>query len=334
MDNEPRLGLVIAGAAACLGQEYALLEALFRECHPTRHPVLAPPAVIAGTSSGALLAVCLNAILDGNSTFTWKSMVDDSDPDRPTGILATLRNRKIYSLDPCALFHGYLLGTRNFERLLRDIVNEQMGIQEFGQLRTPTWISVVERSTGALHRLSSVQHGDLDLVEILLASTAMPVALPPRAITGYRDGALFVDGGTGSDGIPTLSLEHERCDQIYLVTSQRHLANVPVEGTDAKLSATQLLRSIKQGLGGLFDRIPMVQSAHCLDYLMQAAFSMEIQQAPELADEAWLYMPALDRSYNAFNFSRELEQYRATRSWAEHAPPQRLHKADFSDSPP
>ncbi len=320
MEQDPKLGLVIAGAAACIGQEYALIEALFRECLPSRHPERPPlprPAVIAGTSSGALLAVCLNAILDGNSEFHWASMMDDSDPDNPRGILATLRNRDIYSLDLLALFRGYLLGTGNFEKLLKTIVHDKMGIQRFGELSTPTIIAVVERATGTLHRLDSREHGELDLVEILLATTAMPIALPPRTITGYADGALFVDGGTGTDGVPVLSLWEEHCDAIYVVGPQRDMANVPVKSAGHKLTFRAVWDSIRGDRDALVSSIQMLQSLQCLDYLMTAAMMLEIQAAPGLAEEAWIYMPGLSKQYNILNFGDELAQYREAKTWAQ-----------------
>ena len=47
-------------------------------------------------------------------------------------------------------------------------------------------------------------HGKLDLVEVLMASTALPIAFQPRQITGLPGN--FIDGGTGDDTLPIAPL--------------------------------------------------------------------------------------------------------------------------------
>jgi predicted acylesterase/phospholipase RssA len=42
------------------------------------------------------------------------------------------------------------------------------------------------------------QHANLDLLEVMMASTALPIAFKPREIQGMGK-TLFIDGGTGKD---------------------------------------------------------------------------------------------------------------------------------------
>jgi predicted acylesterase/phospholipase RssA len=74
----------------------------------------------------------------------------------------------------------------------------KVGYNTLGDLYLPTYLSVMNQTSGDTLRLYSKDpvHSKLDLLEVLLASTALPIAFRPRYITGFGD-TPFIDGGTG-----------------------------------------------------------------------------------------------------------------------------------------
>lgn len=76
-----------------------------------------------------------------------------------------------------------------------------MNYYTLGDLYVPTAISVVDQNTGFTLRLWSdnPQHAKLNLLEVLMASIALPIAFEPRTITGLP--GVYIDGGTGVDTV-------------------------------------------------------------------------------------------------------------------------------------
>lgn len=75
-----------------------------------------------------------------------------------------------------------------------------------------SFFSYIYQGTGQTVRLSSLDptDGELDIIEVLMASTAIPVAFQPRLLTGLGSSTdFFVDGGTGIDQLPTTDLLQE-----------------------------------------------------------------------------------------------------------------------------
>lgn len=84
---------------------------------------------------------------------------------------------------------------------------KRMNYTRLGDLYLPTSISLVNQSSGNNVRLWSTDpiYKDLDLLEVLIASTSLPIAFPPRQVKGLGN-TIWIDGGTGVDTLPVQPL--------------------------------------------------------------------------------------------------------------------------------
>ncbi|MDD4645522.1 MAG: patatin-like phospholipase family protein, partial [Bacteroidales bacterium] len=201
MDHSKGTALVITGAAARIPQEAALLEQLYYMGE------LKDVVFISGVSSGALNAVLLNAILEGK--YTWK---------RYRNLMFSLNNQSIfYSTD-----HTFPVNTGPFKKLLTSILHDTLGYYKMKDLPYTTSLSTVSLNIKSIadhtfrlcnRKINTESDPELDLVEVLMASTAFPLAFPPATFTKSPTlpSGKFIDGGTTSDYIPYRAvLEYEK----------------------------------------------------------------------------------------------------------------------------
>ena len=112
---------------------------------------------------------------------------------------------------------GFILDVSPFESLLSSWLS-LMNYYTLGDLYITTAISIVDQNTGKTKRLWSDNpvHAKLNLLEVLMASTALPIAFEPRNITGYP--GTFIDGGTGVDTLPVVALlQRPEVKTIYII---------------------------------------------------------------------------------------------------------------------
>lgn len=204
----PSLGLVFSGGGAKGAYEAGLALAL-RE----RGVV---PAVVAGTSSGAITAV----------------MVAAGDEERLAGIWRTIRRDDIFAYRAPLALGGLLPGWLALPILLRargllDPAPLRATLTrhvDFGRVRvSPTRVLVVatDLRSGAPHRFDNATVS----VDALMASAAVPGLFPPVEV----DGALLVDGGVVQRA-PTLELLDAHPVQRVLVVLG-YESEAPAEAT-------------------------------------------------------------------------------------------------------
>ncbi len=321
-----KTGFAFAGAAAFIAQEAALAKALMEGKTLGRS---VRPDVVAGTSSGALNAVVVNAILqtiEGNAPrggeFRWGGP-GDAGEDTYYGLLAGLKNRDVFTVSLGALAQGGVLDNAPLRRLLEHVVERRLGFATLGDLPLPTWLCVVDRGTGRPLRLSSLHphHKNLSLVDVLMASTAIPIVFPPQKI-GAKMGpgleGVFFDGGTGPDSIPVEALEDENCDEIFLIDRMGSTA-----ATSHKPDLAHASAESASAMGGFHLEV-VENTALGLEYLFRTINTHQIEKASRLASSVWIYEPELANSYGILDFSQEKRQWDETWAWAQKHPPRRL----------
>ncbi|MBD3286319.1 hypothetical protein GF359_07210 [candidate division WOR-3 bacterium] len=313
-----KIGFVFSGGAARIAQECALTEALVEGLTPSGKKIR--PHVLAGTSSGGLNAVALNAILktkDGKASrgegFDWSDY---------RNLLFGLTDKKIFDVTPFGIGRiivenirkGYILDTAPLRELLTGTL-EKMGFDTLGSLYLPTYISMVDRNTGKTHRLFSRDEDasirNLTLLDVLMATTAIPVAFKPVMIPGLD--CEYFDGGVGRDSIPVEAMLHEKCTDLYLISRMRG------EETMVGVTAFSERRN----------RIPQIllNILLSMEFMIDDLFECEVDIAPRIARRAWLYLPNLSKQYPLLDFSTQHEQYEETLAWARKNDPLRIKKA-------
>lgn len=301
---EKRAGtaVVITGAAARIVQEVALLENLQNTgwfCNI---------CFISGSSSGALNTVMLNAILENK--FSW---------ERYHSILFNLKNTDIY------FRAGKSLPVNNdaFQNLLASVINDSLGYINIGDLPYHSSISISDFEMlppfSKTYRLSNIKINNesnpgYDLVETLLASTAIPILFPPAR---FRDSyglpnSSFVDGGVAEDHIPFEAvLQYEKyrgfgVDTLIIVSRK----------SDSRRGISNEIQNFGNNDSRIFDRLSLWIDNLAMNGFIKSMRELQLKY-PELAARTYVYIPDFQENFALLDFTDMQKQYNVTFNWAE-----------------
>ena len=154
----------------------------------------------------------------------------------------------------------------------------------------------------------------INLVDVLMASTAFPVAFPPIKLTNMKtipDGE-YIDGGVGDDHVPfraLLQFEKYRgigINKVYIISRK----------SDSIPSVSEELRVLGINDNGLFDRMGVSVDNILKKGIIKrlTAYAME---APELIPRTWVWVPEFRENFLLFNFEKLQDQYTTTAKWAK-----------------
>lgn len=295
--------IIMTGAGARLPQQAALMEELYNR------GLLNDVVFISGVSAGAINAVMLNGILSGKITWNEykKILFNISDSD----IFILPENRKLpVNTDPA----------RN---LYRNIAEEKLGYRQIGDLPIMTEISFTSLHDFNMRKrvfrmcsrkINPETDTTLSLVDILMASSAIPVAFPPVRIENVKTipDIGYIDGGIGVDHVPfqaLLDFEKYRgvgVEKIYIISRK--------SSSIAEISDE--LRALGVKDTGHFERL-----GFSIDRIMRKVLLNRLgnfaHEAPELILLSYVWVPDFDQDFLMLNFNNLEEQYLVTQSWAK-----------------
>lgn len=301
------VAIIMTGAAARLPQEAALLEELYNR------GLMKNVVFISGVSSGALNAVMLNGILTHKITWT-----------EYRNIIFSIRNKDLFSAGESNKLPVNPEPARN---LLKNIVEERLGYHQIGDLPIMTVISITDMKplniSRKVYRMSSRKINEetdttLNLVDILMASTSVPLAFPPVRIQNVKTipDVGYVDGGVGEDFIPYHALlEFEKfrgrdVEKIYIVSRKGD----EIKEIYKKLNDKEADRQEK------LDRLSVTFDIF-LDKIMIRRLEDLAKKEPEFIMKSYVYIPDFNQNFLMFNFNDMKEQYLLTRTWARNHDP-------------
>ena len=294
--------ILITGAAARIPQEAALLEELYNR------GMLNDVVFISGVSSGALNSVVLNGIL--SNKISW---------DTYKNILYNMKNSDVFIRSEKKL----PLDTEPLRLLLTDIVENKLGFHQIGDLPYTTELSVTDVKALDLEKkvfrlcsrkINIESDTTLNLVDILMASTAFPIAFPACMIQNVKTipDVEYSDGGVGDDHVPfqgLLEFEEYRgigVEKVYIISRK----------SDSIPEISEELKGIGINDNGMFDKLGISMDNILSKGLLKRleAFSKE---APELVDRSYVYVPDYPATFLMFNFENLKQQYLLTSEWAK-----------------
>lgn len=267
--------------------------------------------LLPGTSAGSLCTVALSAVLqtmDGQSNhpFTFEDL-KEMVFNMTAGKVIDLTPGGVYRILTYNVGQGYLLDTAPLRATITKYLT-LMGYKFMGDLYLPTCISVVDVETGLPLRICSDDERtkNLLIVDVLMASAAMPVIFPQQTIPGYVPpfgNGIFVDGGVGIDMIPTATAYQRQMDQIFIITRQWELN-----------SAIGLPSAIKD--------IKIVDNAAVtVNNLLQATFFSGLSTAASARIPSYAYIPFLPIDFGVLDFDKGKLMYEMTYNWTLSNPP-------------
>lgn len=298
--KEPQgTAIIITGAAARIPQEAALLENLHRK------GMLRDVVFISGASSGALNTVMLNGIL--NEKITWEDYKK---------ILYSINNDSIFRVR-----EKFPIDTNPLRNFLTRVLHNKLGYYRIGELPVPSAISITDidllKFSRKNYRLSNFlinpeSDPSLDLVEVLMASTAFPVVFPKAKISHSKTlpDHEFVDGGLG-DHIPYQPLiefiKYRKQSVKKVIVISRKSSTVPE--LNKELSNFGLTDN------GVFDKWGI-----SLEEFLASAFVKDLKSlqkdAPGLAEKTLVYIPSFKENFLLMDFNDLKLQYETTSRWA------------------
>ncbi|HEX2920718.1 MAG TPA: patatin-like phospholipase family protein [Bacteroidales bacterium] len=294
--------IIMTGAGARIPQQVALLEELYdRGC-------LKDVVFISGVSAGALNAVVLNAILSGR--MTW---------DEYKEILFKLENKDIFSIPEGKRLP---LNTEPTRLLLKEVVEERLGYHSIGDLPFMTEISFSNypgiRQGKKVYRMCSRKINSetdttLNLVDILMATSAVPFAFPSVKINNVSTipDLNFIDGGFSVDYLPFKALldfqeqRGERVKTVYIISRKGGMSN----------SIGDELESL-----GIDNKIRLDKLTPSVDNLLVKVFFNRLEafakDDPEMIMRSYVWIPDFEQNFLMLNFNNLREQYTITKAWA------------------
>jgi predicted acylesterase/phospholipase RssA len=300
----PRKGtaVVVTGAAARIPQEAALLEHLYNIGD------LKDVAFISGASSGALSSVVLNAILSGK--INW---------DQYKNILFSITNSQVFIRNGSNL----PLDTKPLRELIHRIVNDSLGYYKVGDLPFASSISATNAELktfeGRVYRFSNRQinkesNPDFDLIDILMASAAIPVVFPSVKLSVPDMGhpITFIDGGVTEDHIPfEAAREYEQLTGIHfekmIIVSRKNIpeARIGPELENLGIKDTKL----REKLGASVQHLSK-------EGFIKRLILLQLTD-PVLAARTFVYVPDFEQDFPMLDFNNFKIQYEVSAEWAK-----------------
>ncbi|MEZ5105075.1 MAG: patatin-like phospholipase family protein [Draconibacterium sp.] len=294
--------ILITGAAARIPQEAALLENLYHKKE------LNNVVFIAGASSGALNAVMLNGIL--SHKITWAQY---------SGWLNQITNDSIFQQKTDKL----PVDTSPLKKYITRIVNDSLGFYKMKDLPVTTAISITELNMIDIpkknyrlcsRKINSESDPELDIVDVLMASTAFPVVFPEQKINNAPTlpPKYFADGGMGKDHVPYMGLID------FMRYSKKRVQKVIIVSRKADLEpdVNQELKEVGVHDFRIFNKIGV-----SLDEILLKGFISGLKEykeaLPELAKKTFVYVPNFKEKFLLLDFNDLEKQYSLTKKWAK-----------------
>jgi predicted acylesterase/phospholipase RssA len=295
------VAILMTGAAARIPQEAALLEELDRK------GMLKDVVFISGVSSGALNAVMLNGIL--SKKISWYEY---------RHILYNLKNSDIFKYDHV----HFPFDTSPARELYTKIVEKKLEYHTIGDLPIATNISITNIRNITLkktvfrmcsRKINEETDTTLNLVDILMATSAFPIVFPPQQIKNAVTipNLEYIDGGVGDDQIPfhaLLQFEKHRgigVEKVYIISRK----------SDNATKISQELNGLGIDDDGVFKKLNISADSFLKRGIVKRmeAYATE---APELVPLTYVWIPDFENDFLLFNFNNLKEQYELTTQWA------------------
>jgi hypothetical protein len=266
-------------------------------------------------SSGAINAVVLNGILSGK--MTWNDY---------RKILFGIKNSDIYVKKGEKL----PVNTEPERQFLVNIIEKRLGYKTMGELPYTTAISFTYLKDLDLkkkvYRICSRKINDetdttLSIVDVLMASTAFPIAFPSVKIKNVKTipDEFYFDGGVGEDHVPfraLLEFEKHRgfgVEKVYIISRK----------SDSIPAVSEELEVLGINDKGLFDKMGI-----SIDNILKKGIIRRLkafaQDAPELIPRTYVWVPDFPENFLMFNFDKLQEQYILTSKWAKTHDPETI----------
>lgn len=307
--------LFLTGAAARISQEVALVDQLIENYGLEIDP---GKTMLAGFSSGALNIAAINACFRPENAISWDKVFKEE-------FLFKIETSKVYKKNK-----RIPLDTSPLRLTIEDFLKEanMNSLQDF-----PFQSYILSFSFRRLNTvwLSNVfnRHQHIKLSDLLMATTAIPILFPDKAIQNkdntrnkYAKGK-FGDGGIGGSfrrfeyHLKRYIRQYGRLDNIYIISPMREVTDSDYEELNKIIPAIELFKMEIKDLRLIKVFLEMI-SQNGFDTFIKRFHKWNKKK--NIANEIYVCIPHMEKNYPILNFNKQKEQYDAVREWASHHP--------------
>lgn len=307
--------LLLTGAAARISQEVALIDKLIElkglEIKPGK-------TMLAGFSSGALNIGAINSCFKPDNPLSWDEYFKKE-------ILFKLKTSNVYKKKK-----RIPLSTLPLRNLLTDFLSNA-GLKKIDDCVFDSYILAF-----SIWRLTTVwasntynRHGGIDLVDLLMATSAIPLIFPDQNIgTNIKRNkrfvrGSFVDGGTGGSfkrfekHLKKYVRQNGKFEDMYIISPMRQVSNEDFDELDKIIPSSELFKINAKDL-----RILKV----FLDMISQNGFDNFVKRLHKwhkrnnIANHIYICIPGMSDNYPLLNFDKQEQQYLSVCQWVDEHP--------------
>lgn len=309
--NHIKSALFLTGSGGNLSQEVAIIDQLINKKLIQPNP---ENTLIVASGTSAINAVAINACFRKENPSSWENYYKSI-------FLETLSNEDVYMKT-----HPIQWSTHAFRNKLAMFLRIT-GFQKLSDLpfNTSILISSSTRSKTLWLKNNSKKHVNGDLVDILMASGAIPVLFPPQVINSCDDLPLQIKEGTYWEGAQNGLLFNFRKQMKKIIADN---LSIDVLHIISPQRAIDPLISINHNLSGMTpDELDIFDN-----YLNQIslneflAFLKELKEANhkhKIARKIVVTLPETGKLFNLTDFNNQTKKYQTTYNWFE-AHPEKL----------
>lgn len=302
--NHMNTALLFTGQGARISQEVALLDQLREKKGVCPSPL---QTYVAGLGSGALNVLAVNACFRTSHPLSW-------DQDYKGNLLKNLTNDQVYLKTHQAYWDTIALH-QWLERLLRMMDARRLSNLSF---KSHILAYLYDQDKTVWAGSESSKTGNTALVDMVMASMALPVIFPSLYVQGIGNAQTGLPDGRYGDGatkglfkrfkkkLGKVIRENGHFDCLYVISPMRDQLLAPLDN----YPLTACLPEERVQIESYLTNISMQGFVKFLKKLEK------FNQTGALANTIYVCHPMLKKNFPLLEFGCQMEQYNAVTEWA------------------
>lgn len=309
--------LFLTGAAARISQEVAFVDKLIEHKGLCIDP---DETLLAGFSSGALNIAAINACFRKENPLDWNGYFKET-------VLFNIRSKQVFEKKKLIP-----LDTSPLRKTVGDFL-QKAGMNSVKDLSFPSYVlafSFLRLSTVWVSNLFN-RHQQLDLLDLMMATTAIPIVFPDQNIRTIDKKTIrlmrgrFVDGGAGGSFkrfeyyLKKYIKQGQQFENIYIISPMRDVTQSDYDELYKMIPATDMFNMELKDVRLL---------RFFLEVISQNGFDTFIKRFHKwnrthpVAKNVYVCIPQMENNFPILNFDKQKAQYDAVCQWIDEHPDQ------------
>lgn len=308
--SHTKSALLLTGSGGYLAQEVAIVDQLIQQ---NKIEINQKHTMLFASGTSAITAVAINACFSKGSSCSWENYYKSI-------FLETLSNDEVFMK-----VHPVQWSTHALRTKLKMFL-KIAGFNAISELPffTSLLISSTNRPKTVWLKSRSAKHENGDLVDILMASSAIPVLFPPHVINSILDLPLQIKEGTYRDGnyngiffnfrkqLKKIIATNHKIDELFILSPQRTIDPLSIVAS----KFPEMTAEEQETFTTYLNRISLNEFL---------AFLLELREANrkhKIAGKITVTLPETLQNYSLLDFNHQNRKYQEIYNWLEANPNQ------------